>query len=567
MVKMSPPGTMSVSDIETALKDIKRLEATLSYALPRGDTPLSPSRDTGSMDDERLLARLEQRRAERQLEEARRRSAAIESFDAFDYEHLTQPSVPVSGQTFPALLHSDEASIPQQSSLSIKQLAAEARIAGGAAIRAAQLLANRMVEAGTPAPVNASQTRYVSHSAPLNGAAAATSTQNPAASAIVATLPVVSPERAANSARLAPTSWVAPSPIPSPAVANQPLPHLKASLALGTVPASAQLSLPASTSTSVSDSAPSLAPISLSAPIIAPTPAVNRPDSVPASPTSVSATAPVAVSANSTRASPSSIVPPSVRGSAISTRLVQQGTHFPSSDILPDSYMMQQSSLPANTADSSWPTDAGHSTTHLLSVTTPHQLPATVVVARFAVVSYAGLLLIIVALVIGLCCMRVARALGRSSHPAKATACEDEGSQPEGCRSSSCVVGGMSSCGGGGAGEDLEAGFCTPTSCVMDGIRAAPRSEMESSGAIAAPSALPPTATQLPLRPPPGHGDQPEHVVGLLRSGKPHLSFSESQTVANFLLRQKDLMILCGDSPCDNQQGAPAPSRRHPQSL
>ena len=35
-------------------------------------------------------------------------------------------------------------------------------------------------------------------------------------------------------------------------------------------------------------------------------------------------------------------------------------------------------------------------------------------------------------------------------------------------------------------------------------------------------------------------------VEGLLRSGKPALSVSESKRVADFLARQKDVMILCG---------------------
>ena len=37
-----------------------------------------------------------------------------------------------------------------------------------------------------------------------------------------------------------------------------------------------------------------------------------------------------------------------------------------------------------------------------------------------------------------------------------------------------------------------------------------------------------------------------QEVEGLLRSGKPALSVSESKRVADFLARQKDVMILCG---------------------
>ena len=44
--------------------------------------------------------------------------------------------------------------------------------------------------------------------------------------------------------------------------------------------------------------------------------------------------------------------------------------------------------------------------------------------------------------------------------------------------------------------------------------------------------------------PPSAHGQQ---VMDLLRSGKQNFSVSESKAVANFLARQKDLLILCGD--------------------
>ena len=39
-----------------------------------------------------------------------------------------------------------------------------------------------------------------------------------------------------------------------------------------------------------------------------------------------------------------------------------------------------------------------------------------------------------------------------------------------------------------------------------------------------------------------------DQVIGLLRSGKPAFSVSESKTVADFLARQKDLLIVCGRS-------------------
>ena len=48
--------------------------------------------------------------------------------------------------------------------------------------------------------------------------------------------------------------------------------------------------------------------------------------------------------------------------------------------------------------------------------------------------------------------------------------------------------------------------------------------------------------------PPSAHGQQ---VMDLLRSGKQNFSVSESKAVANFLARQKDLLILCGDKKGD----------------
>ena len=47
-------------------------------------------------------------------------------------------------------------------------------------------------------------------------------------------------------------------------------------------------------------------------------------------------------------------------------------------------------------------------------------------------------------------------------------------------------------------------------------------------------------------RPLPPQLTQQQSVSHLLRSGKSSLSLSESQQVANFLARQKDLLILCG---------------------
>ena len=67
----------------------------------------------------------------------------------------------------------------------------------------------------------------------------------------------------------------------------------------------------------------------------------------------------------------------------------------------------------------------------------------------------------------------------------------------------------------------------------------------------------PPPPPPPPPRPPPHVGggativsesatrEQQQEVEGLLRSGKPALSVSESKRVADFLARHKDLLILC----------------------
>ena len=63
-----------------------------------------------------------------------------------------------------------------------------------------------------------------------------------------------------------------------------------------------------------------------------------------------------------------------------------------------------------------------------------------------------------------------------------------------------------------------------------------------------------PCAASTPPRPPHvevtgeplGTTQTQEQVVGLLRSGKAAFSVSESRKVANFLARQKDLIIMCG---------------------
>ena len=70
----------------------------------------------------------------------------------------------------------------------------------------------------------------------------------------------------------------------------------------------------------------------------------------------------------------------------------------------------------------------------------------------------------------------------------------------------------------------------------------------EGGAGVSVPSAEVPGRPKLNTpgyKPPPSaHGQQ---VMDLLRSGKQNFSVSESKAVANFLARQKDLLILCGD--------------------
>ena len=58
----------------------------------------------------------------------------------------------------------------------------------------------------------------------------------------------------------------------------------------------------------------------------------------------------------------------------------------------------------------------------------------------------------------------------------------------------------------------------------------------------------------------PDDGTTSAGVEGLLRSGKPALSVSESKRVADFLARQKDLLILCAGSEAFS---SPSTSSQH----
>lgn len=77
---------------------------------------------------------------------------------------------------------------------------------------------------------------------------------------------------------------------------------------------------------------------------------------------------------------------------------------------------------------------------------------------------------------------------------------------------------------------------------------AAPCTPTEGGAGVSVPTAEVPGRPKLNTpgyKPPPSaHGQQ---VMDLLRSGKQNFSVSESKAVANFLARQKDLLILCGD--------------------
>lgn len=126
----SATAPLDIASIEKALQDIKRLETTLSMALPafKGQsTQTKPNEEISEMTvrEERLLAALEERNAERDLISALRRASALGG-----NLHRRAPT-------------SDDAS-PPSPPLSVSDLAMQARIAGEKAIAAASLLSGRM---------------------------------------------------------------------------------------------------------------------------------------------------------------------------------------------------------------------------------------------------------------------------------------------------------------------------------------------------------------------------------------------------------------------------------------
>ena len=98
----SATAPLDIASIEKALQDIKRLETTLSMALPafKGQsTQTKPNEEISEMTvrEERLLAALEERNAERDLISALRRASALGG-----NLHRRAPILPT---THPRLLH------------------------------------------------------------------------------------------------------------------------------------------------------------------------------------------------------------------------------------------------------------------------------------------------------------------------------------------------------------------------------------------------------------------------------------------------------------------------------
>ena len=97
----SATAPLDIASIEKALQDIKRLETTLSMALPafKGQSPTETRPNESDMTDreERLLAALEERNAERDLISALRRASALGG-----NLHRRAPILPT---THPRLLH------------------------------------------------------------------------------------------------------------------------------------------------------------------------------------------------------------------------------------------------------------------------------------------------------------------------------------------------------------------------------------------------------------------------------------------------------------------------------
>ena len=93
---------------------------------------------------------------------------------------------------------------------------------------------------------------------------------------------------------------------------------------------------------------------------------------------------------------------------------------------------------------------------------------------------------------------------------------------------------GLRICGGdgrgGGSGGGVADAEAASAEALADGTGAGP----DATSPAGAPSAAEISSSSQ------------QHVQHLLTCGKPSLSVSESKTVANFLARQKDVLILCG---------------------
>ena len=140
MLPQEAGPSLSISDLEKALQDIHKLETALSTALPTlkgAQVGALPHDDEYAIDDdvaareERLLAALEERDAERELVAAHRRSAALGAHGGTLHRRRSYVS-PYFSDSYPP---------PPPS---VIDLAAEARAAGEKAIAAASLLAGRM---------------------------------------------------------------------------------------------------------------------------------------------------------------------------------------------------------------------------------------------------------------------------------------------------------------------------------------------------------------------------------------------------------------------------------------
>eukprot|EP00322_Chrysochromulina_rotalis_P001315 CAMPEP_0115891034 /NCGR_PEP_ID=MMETSP0287-20121206/33656_1 /TAXON_ID=412157 /ORGANISM="Chrysochromulina rotalis, Strain UIO044" /LENGTH=534 /DNA_ID=CAMNT_0003347819 /DNA_START=1 /DNA_END=1605 /DNA_ORIENTATION=- len=508
------PAPMNIAGIEKALQDIKRLEANLENALPglaagKGGR-MSIGLTGGSGDDEdevrereeRLLAALEERDAERDLIAAHRRANDL---GLHHHHHHSYASASHH------LLDDDEASppppvtSPAAGAKNVLDLAAEARDAGERAINAAAVLARKMAVLDTARPSTLEESRASGHEGQQ-----------------------VSSRSAAQ----------ASAPLPygtSPGAASAM--GLKSTLAASPPAASPPAASPEATSTTAT-----------------PTAAQQRD---PGS----SATAPLTNHAGSSSTAASSATQASKRPFKF------EWHHAPAaSSVSSDTTPQTPIPVPHAPSPSPSPLRAQPSPVAVLPSAHPPAPSSKVSLARVALWGYIAILG--AALLLGLGCVvaRMPEYCGIVARPKRKRREDGAGSGQAGTATLHDLMAGSSSTLGNHGAlpahtpspelhlvEEAGSGMAHERARMASGsngaaIRRSAGTEGGSSCATDYDGASPTGGDGL-MAMPAAASERPavdgEHVRGLLRSGKPALSVSESTLVANFLARQRDLLILC----------------------